>query len=138
MYCDVRSFKQLNDEFGHLAGDHVLKVIAQRLAATIGGRDLAARWGGDEFLIIVQDESKANLVRLRHELIDTTSEPIQLPNSSVVVYPHLTIGYARRMQGPSVEIEDLLHRADTDMYRQRRMALRGSDVVDAPTRFASV
>ncbi len=52
MFLDLDDFKQVNDSLGHRTGDKLLVEIARRLSAIIGPRDLVARWGGDEFVIL--------------------------------------------------------------------------------------
>ena len=53
---DLDKFKQVNDTYGHLAGDVVIKTVADRLAAQVGDRGLVARIGGDEFIILLRNE----------------------------------------------------------------------------------
>jgi diguanylate cyclase (GGDEF)-like protein len=92
--ADVDRFKKINDRFGHAAGDRVLVAIAEVLAASTRGSDLAARWGGDEFLVMLLDTEIefapvfANRVRERVEdlAVDWNGERV-----SVTV----TLGVAR-------------------------------------------
>ena len=59
MFLDLDDFKQVNDSLGHRTGDKLLVEIARRLSAIIGPRDLVARWGGDEF-VILHHQRRAN------------------------------------------------------------------------------
>ena len=55
LFVDVDRFKVINDSFGHAAGDHVLRTIAERIQSALGDADEAARLGGDEFVIVQPD-----------------------------------------------------------------------------------
>ncbi len=55
LFCDLDGFNRVNDTYGHAAGDGVLIVIAQRLAAAFRRHDTVARLGGDEFVVVVED-----------------------------------------------------------------------------------
>ena len=58
MFLDLDDFKQVNDSLGHRTGDKLLVEIASRLSAIIGPRDLVARWGGDEFVILHHHDAR--------------------------------------------------------------------------------
>ncbi|MGB5398532.1 MAG: GGDEF domain-containing protein [Gammaproteobacteria bacterium] len=77
LMLDLNSFKQINDTEGHLKGDEILKTVSDVILDTIGKRDCAARWGGDEFLIVspTDDENhvKNMIPRLQASLQDTIS-----------------------------------------------------------------
>ncbi|CAK9886877.1 MAG: putative diguanylate cyclase DgcQ [Candidatus Erwinia impunctatus] len=57
MICDIDHFKSINDHYGHTAGDSVLKSLADMVENLIREKDIAVRWGGEEFLIIIPDSS---------------------------------------------------------------------------------
>ncbi len=75
---DVDHFKELNDEFGHSAGDRALTQIGERLAAETRGVDVAIRWGGDEFLLVLllapADEAQVVVERFRTQAADALKE----------------------------------------------------------------
>src|SRR3954451_1652261 len=70
LVCDLDDFKEFNDRFGHLEGDRVLKAVGERLRAALRRPDVAYRWGGDEFAVILPqaNERGAELVAERVEL----------------------------------------------------------------------
>ncbi len=88
-YCmvmlDIDRFKALNDEHGHLTGDAVLQHLAQTLQANSRQGDVCARWGGDEFVVVLshadRQSAQAFIARLRAELAGV-NDALHLPNSS--------------------------------------------------------
>lgn len=94
MYLDVDRFKQINDAFGHAAGDQVLRSFAQRLSGCVRSTDLVARLGGDEFVVLVEDASlphaaeaiaKKLLVEMRHR-IDAVTVSLAVTTSIGIAY----------------------------------------------------
>ena len=68
LFVDIDNFKQVNDAHGHEAGDAVLKVVARTLAQGVRGYDIAGRWGGEEFVLVVRNITGKNLARLAEKL----------------------------------------------------------------------
>ena len=77
---DIDAFKQINDTFGHDAGDNLLKLIAARLAVFAAPNVFIARLGGDEFGIVVSDKSEADVRALLDEILMSIKQPAQLGN----------------------------------------------------------
>jgi len=128
---DLDGFKQINDNFGHEAGDAVLIETAHRLKSKIRSEDIAGRLGGDEFIVILNHiesiESKTDTftVRMSDELIQTISKPIQYKGKELNVSASIGI----RMFGDKKEdAESIIHDADAAMYRAKR-AGKGCAVV---------
>ena len=126
LFVDLNEFKQINDRFGHDAGDRVLVEIARRLVNTLRESDLAARFGGDEFIILLEEVANRNdAVAVRDELERALAEPMQSLVNGMT-------GKARIVAGAAIgialcpedgrDLETLLKRADEDMY-QRKQAL---------------
>ncbi|NOT17262.1 MAG: GGDEF domain-containing protein [Sulfuriferula sp.] len=117
-YIDLDKFKQINDQYGHAAGDSLLKIIAYRLQTQLREIDTLARLGGDEFAIIVMHASDSNMRQLIALLHQRISEPAHIaPN--VNIQPSLTIGYALCSEH-SMDADDLLAQADAAMYMGKR------------------
>lgn len=116
--CDIDNFKQYNDTYGHLAGDQVLKRVAQTLAGKIRKSDVVYRMGGEEFLVVFSDQDEASAVyaaeRLRREVEKLGIEHQRnLPYGKVT----LTIGLAPfRAHSPS-EVDRDLKQADDLLYK---------------------
>ena len=79
LFIDLDRFKDVNDAFGHVSGDEVLKIMAQRLADAIRASDTAARLGGDEFIVLAEDVTReADVSEFAQRLLDALSEPFTL------------------------------------------------------------
>ncbi|MBO1360389.1 EAL domain-containing protein [Acetobacter sacchari] len=94
LYLDLDGFKFVNDSYGHVAGDDLLKLVAERLIAEAGRRDaVVARLGGDEFALIIDDTHHESLIAFARALIETLSAPYRL-SSGVVVQIGASVGLA--------------------------------------------
>lgn len=115
--CDLDRFKQVNDAFGHGAGDFVLRVFGERLAATLRGPDLAGRIGGEEFLVILPETDMGGALpfaeRLRKAL---ASMAVPLPGGGLEVT--CSLGIAERLPG-DLDAGQMLARADAALYRAK-------------------
>jgi len=115
---DINDFKRVNDEHGHLAGDELLKQFATELRSICRSTDTLGRWGGDEFLLMLNcgmTEAQVQMDRLRkwvcgNYTLQPNSTPIRLRVDA-------SIGLAERMPGDS--IKELVARADAAMYRDK-------------------
>jgi len=119
LFLDLDGFKPVNDQHGHAAGDHVLGVVAQRIRNAIRPEDVAARMGGDEFVIALplagQDASIVE--RISATLRRSIAEPIDYAGCKLRVTA--SIGMAIRHQDGG-SAEELLHLADQSMYESKR------------------
>ncbi|MGC8721390.1 MAG: diguanylate cyclase [Caldisericaceae bacterium] len=68
LFIDIDDFKSINDSYGHIAGDRVLKMVANTLSLNVRSSDLVARWGGEEFLVIVQRVEDSLLLKIAEKL----------------------------------------------------------------------
>ena len=112
MLIDINGFKKINDRHGHLQGDAVLKAVAQLLVAQLRSADLVARFGGDEF-VIVMPETGLESAQLVAERLKNLASPQQVSKIPV----SLSVGLAGYQAGLSPE--QLLETADQDLYRQK-------------------
>jgi diguanylate cyclase (GGDEF)-like protein/PAS domain S-box-containing protein len=118
LFVDVDHFKQINDEFGHAAGDHVLVAVANTLSGMFRSDDLVARFGGDEFTVLLHDvahtERAAEIAdRVTKELSRAWS--IDGHDVTLSVSVGLSVSPVR-----STTATDLLLQADQAMYRAKR------------------
>ncbi len=129
---DVDRFKELNDRFGHAAGDRALVVLASMLRANLRATDLAARFGGDEFVLLMPlTDPKAGRVaaeRIRRAVRRDCGTPSF----------EVSVGIASA-RGPVVALESLMARADQALYgakragRNRTAIAQGLDALPIPT-----
>lgn len=106
-FLDLNKFKPINDTAGHAAGDDVLKAIAQSLR-TASGEDLVGRWGGDEFVLIVQCESvdiPALCQRIK-KIVSSTPLDEYLPDAMAGWYCDVAVGYAHSSEGDAIALAD--------------------------------
>ena len=121
---DLNDFKCINDTYGHQAGDTVLKEFAERLNRATRGSDLAARWGGDEFMMLLVDCEPSQLPQIlaRLEGFEVLVHGRPLPVA-------LAIGWESYKSGD--EMCDLLERADRMLYLHKGAA-KNPDSLAAP------
>ena len=112
---DVDRFKAINDTYGHDAGDQVLAEVARRLAASLRGGDDLARWGGDEFVVLLPDTDKAGALRAAERLRAAVADaPVHVGGGELAVT--VSVGWAH-WAGDTPD--DLLARADRALYRAK-------------------
>ena len=118
VFVDLDDFKLINDSLGHGAGDTALKVIAERLQGIVRGTDTVGRFGGDEFVIVLTEQTDEEGMRqVAQRVSDTLSQPIELAGVRHVLTPSL--GHCRYPQAGR-DAETLLKRADLAMYQAKR------------------
>jgi len=130
MFLDLDGFKSVNDLYGHAAGDAVLVAVAGRLHAAVPEDALLARWGGDEFVIILPeaDESVATNFALRLQAL--FDDPV---TSDYGVHSiGCSIGLATSNQ--DLTLDQVIVEADSLMYEQKRLRLSSNSVHTAATR----
>jgi diguanylate cyclase (GGDEF)-like protein len=117
LMIDLDGFKPVNDRHGHQAGDRVLRIAAQRMGNTLRSGELHARYGGDEFVILVDaGVDSAAPQRLAERLIDCLSEPIEF--GGLVLRLSASVGFAR-FPDDAAHGDELLKRADLALYRAK-------------------
>lgn len=110
---DLDNFKQINDTFGHLAGDQVLKHFARRLQSAIRKSDIAARMGGDEFLVLLPECTISQVQTLVARL-----RPMETEYSGAIIPILFSAGWVGYEKGESTE--QFLERADRILYAEKR------------------
>ncbi len=111
LFCDLDHFKEVNDTYGHLTGDHVLAAVAQCLRQELRGHDDIGRFGGEEFVVVLHtiDQREAHVVATRLRIA-----------VSALTFDHglhitMSVGIAHRHPGREPELQELLTRADAGL-----------------------
>jgi diguanylate cyclase (GGDEF)-like protein/PAS domain S-box-containing protein len=117
LFLDLDRFKQVNDTMGHKVGDRVLIESANRLSLAVGDEAFAARWGGDEFVILRQGQDEASMIGFAEKLIEEMSRPMWVEGAEIVV--GASAGVAVCNDGLT-SMETLLQHADMALYTAKR------------------
>jgi diguanylate cyclase (GGDEF)-like protein len=112
--ADIDNFKSINDSYGHLVGDQVLKAISHRIRNTIRAYDILGRYGGEEFLIIMPDTKLEDASGLA-ERIRTRVKEETINNATVT----LSLGVVCIQEGDR-SLDDIIRRADQNLYRAKK------------------
>jgi len=127
LFCDVDGFKNVNDEYGHGVGDHVLRTIAERLTAVVRPADTVARIGGDEFVVLLDSVvGIEDVAAVAARVSAAVAEPISAGPVEFEVTVSVGISVASP-RDPRVTPESLLHDADDAMYKAKR---QGPNIVE--------
>jgi diguanylate cyclase (GGDEF)-like protein len=120
LMLDLNGFKPVNDRYGHAVGDQLLIEIGRRLLAGVRTTDVAARVGGDEFIVLVEAVTSPDHARaIADKLVLQLSQPVQVGDLTVRVGASVGIALYPLQ---SEDIDHLLQLADEDMYRVKAMA----------------
>ena len=138
LFIDLDGFKEVNDTRGHDAGDRLLVAVADRLRAAIRSNDTAARFGGDEFVVLLHTRALPTVLHIVDRIQSAIAQPVALPGGAVSVTASVGIAVALpgRVTGSAV-----LRDADRAMYRAKatrrgswavHQNLNGADAGDTP------
>jgi diguanylate cyclase (GGDEF)-like protein/PAS domain S-box-containing protein len=117
LFLDLDNFKDVNDTLGHPAGDMLLREVAERLRSAVRETDVVARFGGDEFAVLVDDMRGAtDAAQLGDKLIKALDAPFTIQGTQVRT--GLSIGIAPYAEG-SADVETLMSHADVALYRAK-------------------
>ena len=121
---DLDHFKQINDGYGHLAGDKVLKIVAEQLRKRLRGQDFIARFGGEEFVLLLPDTSPADALQVVETMrLAVEACPFHFKGERVVVSTSIGLSAFR----PGEVADQVLKRADAALYRAKQ---RGRNCVE--------
>lgn len=128
LYLDLDRFKEVNDTFGHPAGDELLQEFANRLRQLTSQDDLVSRVGGDEFLVMLRNPASPSAVdEFCKRMIELARHPFALSDTQVFVSVSIGIAFAPR---DGLEPAELARRADVAMYNAKRSGRSAFSVYD--------
>ncbi|MGM0629172.1 MAG: GGDEF domain-containing protein [Patescibacteria group bacterium] len=118
MILDIDYFKDLNDSWGHVVGDEVLKGVSGRITGNIRPQDSSFRYGGEEFLVILPDTGEDEAVRVARRLQEKLRNPYRL-RQKVSENLNVTVSMGISVSAKGDSPEDVLDRADKALYRAK-------------------
>ena len=119
VFVDLDKFKAINDGHSHDAGDHVLKVVARRIQALVRPHDTVVRWGGDEFLVLLDGvDTEAVAVAVAQRIKMAVAETLRRYGDQLSVTA--SVGVAVTQGGEQIGVDELITRADAAMYAAKR------------------
>jgi len=110
---DIDNFKSINDTFGHVAGDSVLKELTNLVSQSIRKSDIFIRWGGEEFTILLQYPDPLSVVKIAEHIRDV------IDKHSFTTLVHVTCSFGLTAIHPSERLEAVIERADKALYRAK-------------------
>ncbi|WP_127478222.1 diguanylate cyclase domain-containing protein [Sulfurivermis fontis] len=123
LYIDLDGFKQVNDSFGHAAGDTLLREVARRLLTCVRDSDTVARLGGDEFaMVLAQVHGVSGAQVVAQKVLQVLMQPFQLQEQSVTLSASVGIVF---YPDDGATADELLRRADAAMYRAKEAGRNG-------------
>lgn len=119
-YVDIDNFKKVNDSYGHLVGDEVLKGVGKAMVQVFRDEDVAGRVGGEEFAIIVTSDIQANVTKIAERLLQAIRlMQIDIPNSNgKVVQITASIGIA--FYNKQMNSAEFIHQSDKALYQAKK------------------
>jgi len=139
MFCvvilDLNRFKLVNDRYGHLAGDSLLKQFSGELRANLRGTDLVGRWSGDEFIAVLDCDlaaAKSQIARMRQWVFGDYTLQLSSTAGKAKVTVDAAVGVAQWKPGETIQA--VIERADTAMYEEKRLGTKaGRSRASEPT-----
>ena len=121
VFLDVDELKRINDTYGHLAGDALLREVSNALMDAVRGEDVVARYGGDEFVVLLPATPAAAAASVAQRIAEGITRHRFMAGRELLQIPGVSLGLANFPQDGKT-VEDLLASADATLYRQKRRA----------------
>ncbi len=117
LFIDIDHFKKVNDQYGHDAGDKVLKMVANVLIKNSRSFDLAGRWGGEEFIVLVPNVNDSQLYTIAHKFKNLVAFSHLKINSATI---NVTVSIGATLSQPKDTLRSIIKRADRLMYESKK------------------
>ena len=123
LMLDVDHFKQINDQHGHAAGDKALTTVANVIRSTLRSTEIAGRYGGDEFVVLLPETLPQHGLQVAHRICkDITAYTIRSDTGIIELTPSIGVACRTKENNGSLDsLDDLLHRADKALYTAKKM-----------------
>jgi two-component system cell cycle response regulator len=119
MMTDIDHFKAVNDKWGHDGGDRVLREFASRLRKNVRGIDLACRYGGEEFVVVMPDTDGAIAEKVAERIrAEIAAQPFPIGRDGKAIEVTVSVGVSSLLKGPDT-VEALMKRADLALYEAK-------------------
>jgi diguanylate cyclase (GGDEF)-like protein len=116
--ADLDDFKGVNDAYGHPVGDHALRCVAARLLGAVRAQDHVARWGGEEFLLLLPETDAKTALRVAERLRSAVSEPpLQLDDHEY----RATATFGLDVYHSGATVHEVVRQADRALYAGKRL-----------------
>ncbi len=126
LFIDLDHFKAVNDTWGHMQGDHVLRTVAQRLTSSVRPSDLVARFGGDEFVVLVEQvRGRREVLKIARRIQRAMQAPIETARRPLTI--SASIGIVLDSDRHTT-LERFIHAADQAMYHAKSLGRTGNFV----------
>ncbi len=130
IFIDLDSFKQVNDTYGHHAGDKLLSLAATRLVSSLKQIDMVSRIGGDEFVVFVTDLTSEQVIHVAERLQTTLCKPFFIDEAPIKITPSIGIS---KFSSNNDNLDTLISQADAAMYNIKNEGKNGIRLYDYAT-----
>jgi len=127
LYLDLDGFKQVNDTYGHAAGDEVLKQVSKRLLSQVRSQDLVARLSGDEFVVLITQSERSSVKIMSERLIKLIEQDIIYRSKKLSVGASIGVYFVESFQQ---DIDTMLKTADKAMYEAKSLGKGQLVIID--------
>jgi diguanylate cyclase (GGDEF)-like protein len=118
IFADIDHFKSVNDSYGHLAGDRVIKIVAGCLKKELRESDHLARYGGDEFAVILPETDKDDAC-LAAERLRKAIDSLRIAHEDGFIHVTMSFGIALLKPGEKISLDELISKADSALYNAK-------------------
>ncbi len=129
LYLDLNGFKEVNDSLGHAAGDLLLIEVARRLNKIMRSNDIVSRFGGDEFVILLEEiNSTQQSIEIAARIHQTLAKPFAIEQQQITISTSIGIAFHAARDSEDSNIETIMQNADLAMYRAKQKGAAQTEI----------